>query len=109
MGYGNRPKMPNNNYGKFDNFNNKSKFQNNKNSQNNYKQNKKFDNNYGFSFKDKDEDIYSPKVYAKKPKEKTFFDEVIIPEYEMEKQKMRDKRKNDQKYKHKNKRDIRDY
>ena len=107
MEYGNRPQMPKKNYENFGGFNNKSKFQNNKKGSNSYKQNKKFDNNYGFSFKDKDEDEYAPKTYAKKPKEKTFFDDIIIPEYEMEKQKMRDKRRNDQKYK--NKRNVRDY
>ena len=58
-----------------------------------------------------DEDSYfkSLRIEHEKLKEKTFFDDVIIPEYEMEKQKMRDKRKYDQKYKHKNKKDIRDY
>lgn len=53
-----------------------------------------------FTFKS-DDDIYSPKVYAKKPKEKSFFDDIIIPEYLEDRQRMRNKRENDRKYKNK--------
>ena len=53
--------------------------------------------------KDK-EDIYTPKTYPKKQKNKSFFDEEILPEYIADKQRIRDKRRNDKKYKNKNKR-----
>ena len=45
-------------------------------------------------------------MYAKKPKEKSFFDEIIIPEHLEDKQRMRNKRENDKKYKNKNRRDY---
>jgi hypothetical protein len=54
------------------------------------------------NFYDKDEDdVYSPKVYAKKEKKKSSFYDITIPEYEMNKQKKRNKRENDKKYKNK--------
>ena len=94
MGYGNRPKMPNNNHS---NNNYKSYGNNNfvgkKNMQNTYSKN-------NFTFKS-DDDIYTPKVYAKKVKEKSMFDEVIIPDYIEDKQRIRNKRENDKKYKNK--------
>jgi hypothetical protein len=58
------------------------------------------------SFSKDEEDIYSPKVYAKKKKEKSMFDDIVMPEYMMDKQKTRDKRQNDQKYKNKGRRDY---
>ena len=94
MGYGNRPKMPNNNHSS----NNRKPYSSNnlagkKNTQNAYSKN-------NFVFKS-DDDIYTPKVYAKKVKEKSMFDEVIIPEYIEDKQRIRNKRENDKKYKNK--------
>ena len=121
MGYGNRPTMPNNGYQKGgfnkpynqkkNNFNSNygKKSQNNKQvgfnsnatkpSQNTNKKN----NNFTFQ---SDDDIYTPKTYAKKPKEKSFFDDIVIPEYIEDRQRMRNKRANDKKYKNKNKRDY---
>lgn len=121
MGYGNRPTMPNNGYQKSgfnksynqkkNNFNSNygQKQHNNKQggfntnfSKSNQNINK---NNNNVSFKS-DDDIYTPKTYAKKPKEKSFFDDIIIPEYIQDRQRMRNKRANDKKYKNKNKRDY---
>ena len=116
MGYGNRPTMPNNGYQK--NGFNKSYNQKKNNFNSNYvkkSQNDKresFNSNFSksnqnannknnnFIFKS-DDDIYTPKVYAKKPKEKSFFDDIIIPEYLEDRQRMRNKRANDKKYKNK--------
>ncbi len=84
MGYGNRPKMPNKSYSLNNTYNSK----NHKAARN------------GFRGKD-EEDIYSPKVYAKKEKKKSSFYDIAIPEYEMDKQRMRNKRANDKKYKNK--------
>ena len=85
MGYNNKPKMQKNNY-----------TQNNKSYQKpQYKK-----NNNTFFNKD-EEDIYSPKVYAKKQKPKSTMFNIDIPEYEMDKQRMRNKRENDKKYKNK--------
>jgi hypothetical protein len=113
MGYGNRPAMPNNNYQKGGfNKNHNTKFQSNKPKNyntgikdNNKSLNDSFKKNNGFTFKS-DDDIYSPKVYAKKPKEKSMFDDIIIPEYLEDRQRMRNKRANDKKYKNKNRRDY---
>ena len=113
MGYGNRPTMPKNNYQKND-FN---KNHNTKNQTNNFKKNNTWikdsnkssnessKKNTNFTFKS-DDDIYTPKVYAKKPKEKSFFDDIVIPEYIEDRQRMRNKRENDKKYKNKNRRDY---
>lgn len=116
MGYGNRPTMPNNGYQKGgfnkpynqkkNNFNSNygQKQQNNKSSGfNKPKANINKNNNNVFK---SDDDIYTPKTYAKKPKEKSFFDDIIIPEYIEDRQRMRNKRENDKKYKNKNKRDY---
>lgn len=121
MGYGNRPTMPNNGYQK-SGFN-KSYNQKKNNFNSNYGQkqhnNKQGGFNTNFSksnqninknnnngvFKS-DDDIYTPKTYAKKPKEKSFFDDIVIPEYIEDRQRMRNKRENDKKYKNKNKRDY---
>ena len=84
MGYGNRPKMPNKSYSSNNIYNSK----NNKAAHN------------GFRGKD-EEDIYLPKVYEKKEKKKSSFYDIAIPEYEMDKQRMRNKRANDKKYKNK--------
>lgn len=121
MGYGNRPTIPNNGY-KNNGFN---KSYNQKQNNFNYSYNRKQPNNKqggpnsnfnkcdqnmskeqprknnNFTFKS-DDDIYSPKVYAKKPKEKSMFDDIVIPEYIEDKQRMRNKRANDKKYKNKN-------
>jgi hypothetical protein len=51
-----------------------------------------------FFAKDKD-DIYTPRTYPKKKKKHTFFDDIVLPEYEMDRQKMRNKRAMDKKYK----------
>ena len=120
MGYGNRPTMPNNNYqkGSF----NKNYNQNNNNSKSiTYGQKQQSGKQYGLNsnfnktnqnsnkknnsatFKS-DDDIYTPKTYAKKPKEKSMFDDIVIPEYLENRQRMRNKRENDKKYK--NKRDY---
>ena len=112
MGYGNRPTMPNNSYQK-GNFNkNYGKQQFNKTGDfgSGFKKTGKatdssFKKNNTFSSKDKD-DIYEPKVYAKKPKEKSMFDDIVIPEYFEDKQRMRNKRANDKKYKNKNRKDY---
>ena len=88
MGYGNRPQMPNKNYSSNNTYNVKNSPKNNKTAYN------------GFRGKD-EEDIYSPKVYAKKEKKKSSFYDLAIPEYEMDKQRMRNKRANDKKYKNK--------
>ena len=113
MGYGNRPTMPNNNYqkGGFNkNYNKKqfnkddglkSGFKSVKGSSKDFTQKKQSSPQHFFA-KD-EEDIYSPKVYSKKPKKKSSFEDIIVPEYEMEKQRMRNKRANDKKYKHKDK------
>lgn len=130
MGYGNRPTMPNNGYQKSgfnktynqkksgfnSNYNQKS--YNNKQSgfnsganKSNAKQstNKSFDNSFkknnNVVFKS-DDDIYTPKTYAKKPKEKSMFDDIIIPEYIEDRQRMRNKRANDKKYKNKDRWDY---
>ena len=120
MGYGNRPTMPNNGYQKngFNKLYNQKKNNLNSNYGQQKTQNNKQDRfNSGFNksnqntnkqnhnavFKS-DDDIYTPKVYAKKPKEKSFFDDIIIPDYFEDKQRMRNKRENDKK--HKNKRDY---
>lgn len=112
MGYGNRPTMPNNNYqkGSFNKNYNKQQFNKSNGFNSGSKNvNKSFDNsakkNNNFLSKDRD-DIYEPKVYAKKPKEKSFFDEIVIPEYLEDRQRMRNKRENDKKYKNKNRRDY---
>ena len=89
MGYNNKPKMPKGNYSANNSKNTRTQFNNN---------NKSYRNN---NFLKDEEDIYSPKIYAKKPKAKSSFDDIIIPEYEMEKQRMRNKRENDKKYKNK--------
>ena len=120
MGYGNRPTIPNNGYqnnGFNKNYNQKNnnfkssncrlKQQNNKQyssnlNKTNQNSTKKNDN---FTFKS-DDDIYSPKVYAKKPKEKSMFDDIVIPEYIEDKQRMRNKRANDKKYKNKNRKNY---
>lgn len=121
MGYGNRPTMPKNGYQnngfnkpynqKKNNFNSNyvQKQQNNKSGGfnsgfNKSKLNPHKSNNNGV-FKS-DDDIYIPKTYAKKPKEKSFFDDIVIPEYIEDRQRMRNKRANDQKYKNKNHRDY---
>lgn len=115
MGYGNRPTMPNNGYQKGgfnkpynqkkNNFNSNygQKQQNNKSS--GFNKSKANINNNNNVFKS-DDDIYTPKTYAKKPKEKSFFDDIVIPEYIEDRQRMRNKRENDKKYKNKNKRDY---
>jgi hypothetical protein len=125
MGYGNRPTMPNNGYQKSgfnkpynqkkNNFNSgyNQKQQGNKQgglgsdankfNKNSVKKQPKKNNNFTFK---SDDDIYSPKVYAKKPKEKSMFDDIIIPEYIEDRQRMRNKRANDKKYKNKNRRDY---
>ena len=105
MGYGNRPMMPNNNYQKGGfNKNHNNKQQSNLGFKNTNKfSEKSFEKNNNFSAKDK-EDIYKPKVYAKKTKEKSIFDDIVIPEYFEDKQRMRNKRANDKKYKDKNRR-----
>jgi hypothetical protein len=107
MGYGNRPTMPNNNYqkGSFNkNYNQQQFNKSNGFSSGSKNVNKSFDNsvkkNNNFSAKDKD-DIYTPKTYAKKTKEKSFFDDIVIPEYLEDRQRMRNKRENDKKYKNK--------
>ena len=115
MGYNNKPTMPNNGYQKGGFNKNYNQKKNNINTNYNQKQqdykqksfnseNKSlkntFNKNDNFFFKD-DEDIYSPKIYAKKPKPKSSFDDIVIPEYMMEKQKARNKRENDKKYKNK--------
>ena len=110
MGYGNRPQMPNNNYQKGSFNKNYGKSQSNKKDFNSgFKSGKISDNSFkknnSFSSKDRD-DIYEPKTYAKKPKEKSFFDDIIIPEYLEDRQRMRNKRANDKKYKNKNRRDY---
>lgn len=128
MGYGNRPMMPNNSYqkGGFNKTYNQKKDSVNKNynqKQQNGKQggfnaninkpNKNIDKSFNNSFKKNDnvvfksdDDIYTPKTYAKKPKEKSMFDDIIIPEYLEDRQRMRNKRANDKKYKDKNRRDY---
>lgn len=93
MGYNNKPKMQKNNY-----------TSNNKYNKNNQKPQYKKNNNTFFN-KD-EEDIYTPKVYAKKQKPKSQMFIIDIPEYEMDKQRMRNKRENDKKYKDKNKRNF---
>lgn len=119
MGYGNRPKMPNNGYQK-NNFN-KSYNQKKNNFNSNYGQkqqnNQSNSFNVGFTkskqntnksnniFKS-DDDIYTPKTYAKKPKEKSMFDDIVIPEYLEDRQRMRNKRANDKKYKNKDRWDY---
>lgn len=127
MGYGNRPTMPNNGYqkGSFNkNYNQKkSGFNSNYNSKQqggkpgfntgfnksnpntNRSSDNSFKNNNNSTFKS-DDDIYTPKIYAKKPKEKSMFDDIIIPEYLEDRQRMRNKRANDKKYKDKNRRDY---
>ena len=112
MGYGNRPTMPNNNYqkGSFNKNYNKQKFNKSNGFNSETKNvNKLFDNsakkNNNFLSKDMD-DIYEPKVYAKRPKEKSCCEERSIPEHLEEKQRMRDKRENDKKDKNKNRRDY---
>lgn len=83
-----------------DNFQ-KNKFENRQNSkQNNTKKNDTYSYSKNTTFKS-DDDIYTPKTYAKKPKEKSFFDDIIIPEYLEDRQRMRNKRANDKKYKNK--------
>ena len=88
-------------YNKQNNFqkkhNNKQlEFKDKKN--NTYKDNKKsFNKSENYFSKDRD-DIYTPKVYPKK-KKTHFFDDIILPEYEDSKQRMRNKRAIDQKYK----------
>ena len=118
MGYDNRPKQMNNNYknSKGNNFkpnmsrNNDSLKWNNGNKKTNgngksFNNTQKPQNTSFVSSKDRD-DIYTPKVYAKKPKEKSMFDDIVIPEYLMDRQNMRNKRANDKKYKNKHKRDY---
>ena len=108
MGYGNRPMTPNNNYtkGGFNkNYNTKQQTNTPKKYNTGVKDankslNDSFKKNNNFTAKDK-EDIYTPKTYAKKPKEKSFFDDIIIPEYIEDRQRMRNKRENDKKYKNK--------
>jgi hypothetical protein len=87
MGYDNRPKTMRNNF-------NKDSFNNSKSQYKNKSYNKQ-------SFGKDEEDIYSPKVYAKKEKKKSSFYDIPIPEYELDKQRMRNKRENDKKYKNK--------
>ena len=113
MGYDNRPKQLNNSksYNQNRQWNTKTGVDNKRN----ISTNNKFNNNNKFnptkmndvdacrstfSAKDKD-DIYTPKTYAKKTKEKSFFDEIVIPEYLADRQRMRNKRENDKKYKNK--------
>ena len=121
MGYGNRPTMLNNGYQKngFNkpynhkkntfNSNYGQKSRNNKqggfNSNVSKPNQNATNNNNNVTFKS-DDDIYTPKTYAKKPKEKSFFDDIVIPEYIEDRQRMRNKRENDKKYKNKNKRDY---
>ena len=116
MGYDNRPKQLNNNksYNQNRQWNTKTgvdnkrnistnKFNNNNNNNNKFNHTKMNDVDAcrpTFSAKDKD-DIYTPKTYAKKIKEKSFFDEIVIPEYLEDRQRMRNKRENDKKYKNK--------
>lgn len=65
---------------------------------NNNKFNKSFDDSkYAFS-KDRD-DIYEPKTYPKKKKERSFYDNIILPEYDMGRERMRQKREQDKKHK----------
>lgn len=113
MGYGNRPTMPNNNYQK-GSFNKNYNQKNNNFKSINYGQKQQNGKQYSFNSNKKnnnvifksDDDIYTPKTYAKKPKEKSMFDDIIIPEYLDDKQRMRNKRENDKKYKNKNRRDY---
>ena len=103
MGYNNKPnnidKTPvNYHYGKKNNSNFNSHYNKN-NGGNTYPKYKL--SGGGNTYFAKDDDIYTPKTYAKKVKPKTQFDDIVIPEYEMEKQKMRNKRNNDKKYKNK--------
>ena len=88
MGYNNKPKMPKGNY----------QSNNAKNTKPSFNRNKPY---VGNMFSKDDDDIYSPKVYAKKEKKKSSFYNIDIPEYEMDKQRMRNKRANDKKYKDK--------
>lgn len=84
-----------------DNVQRNNKFENRQDLKlNNTNKNKTYGNSNNFTFKS-DDDIYTPKVYAKKPKEKSFFDDLIFPEYIEDKQRMRNKRANDKKYKNK--------
>ena len=104
MGYVNRPntsKSNNNSHGSkynknYNGFKNTGGQPSKLNNEKNVKKN-------NFFSKDK-EDIYTPKTYPKKQKNKSFFDEEILPEYIADKQRIRDKRRNDKKYKNKNKR-----
>ena len=113
MGYGNRPMTPNSNYPKGGfNKNYNTKYQSNKPKNyntgikdSNKSFNDSFKKNNNFMAKDKD-DIYTPKTYAKKTKEKSIFDDIVIPEYIEDRQRMRNKRENDKKYKNKNRRDY---
>ena len=70
MGYGNRPQMPKKNYSTNNSYG--------QNTNKTYKKNNK--TSYGNFYSKDDEDIYSPKVYAKKEKNKSVFYDISIPE-----------------------------